>query len=273
VLFVDAEDEREDVVARLDGGLAWGPVLSSDGALIAMSRKLPGQPWRIQTLPREGGTPTTVLDAPFDTIWPRFHPDGAHLLFFTWPGRQRIGMVALDGGGLRWLTEESGEAGYPSISPDGNTIAYVRGRGEGQPTDIVLRPLEGGEERVTVQDATLPAFSPDGRHLAFAGGRTPAGRIGVLDLETGERRWLTDSGTWPAWMPDGRAIAYAGRSEEGPQVARVVSLDGRHDDSLSDYRWSGSDYPFSIDPRTGRILATNSSGERSTIWLAEYDAD
>ena len=212
-----------------------------------------------------------MIEAPFSVLWPRFHPDGDRILFFTWPGRQRIGMVDLDGGDLTWLTDESDEAAYPAVSPDGTTLAFVRGAGEQESTDIVLRALDGGEERVVMEGATLPEFSPDGRHLAFSGGRTSSGRVGVLDLETGEHRWLTEGGTWPAWMPDGRSIAYAAASDEGSQMVRIVTLDGARDEVLGDYSWNGFGFPFAVDERTGGILTTDSTGERRSIWLAEYD--
>jgi Tol biopolymer transport system component len=271
VVFVTADGHDEDLVPDLEGGIAWHPVLSPDGGTIALSRKAPGQPWRIQTVPRTGGSLTTVLDVEYDTLWPAFHPDGKRVVFFTWPGRHRVGVVSLDGSGLEWLTDADDECGYPAVSPDGAWLAYVRGRGEGEKTDVVIRPFEGGEERVLVEGGTVPVFSPDGRMLAFAGGRTTSGRIGVVAVDGGEPRWLTTSGTWPTWMPDGREVAYTDRTSDGPQIARAVPVEGGEPRTLSSYRWPGTNYPFTIDPQTGRILSTNAKGGNPSIWLAEYD--
>ncbi len=204
-------------------------------------------------------------------MWPRFHPDGQSLIFFTWPGQQRIGRVGLDGTRLTWLTEEETEDGYPDVSPDGELLAYVRVRGEGEPEEIVVRPLGGGAERVVAKNATLPHFSPDGRWLAFAGARSFAGGIGVVDLEGGETRRLSPTGSWPTWMPGGRAIAYADEIAEGPQEAWVVSLDGGQPRRLGDVQWTGRHYPFVVDPSTGEVITADHTGGKSAIWLAEYD--
>jgi Tol biopolymer transport system component len=271
IIVVSHTDGSERVVSSLEGGLAWSPVLSPDRSRILLSRKLPGQPWRIQSVPFEGGVPSSVLEGDFGTIWPRFLPDGSRFVFFTWPGRQRVGMVSVEGSGLTWLTDESVEAGYPDVSPDGSALAFVREPGDGQPSEIVVRPLRDGNARVVAENATLPTFSPDGTHLAFSGSRAYTGRIGVVALDTGERRWLTDSGTWPVWLPDGTAIAYADRVESGPQVARVVSMDGTRDEPLNDYRWNGSNYPFSFDPASADLVTTNNLEGAMRIWLAEYD--
>jgi hypothetical protein len=174
-------------------------------------------------------------------------------------------------------------SGGPKDAPDHPASRTIRGTdrmprrsasatSSGPPeSDVVIRPFEGGEERVLVEGATVPVFSPDGRMLAFAGGRTPSGRIGVVAVDGGEPRWLTTSGTWPTWMPDGREIAYADRTSEGPQVARAVSIDGGKPRAISPDRWPETNFPFSIDPRTGRILTTNMGDANSSLWLAEYD--
>jgi dipeptidyl aminopeptidase/acylaminoacyl peptidase len=74
-----------------------------------------------------------------------------------------------DGGQARQLTHGEGRDSSPRWSPDGGTLAFVRG-GNGRGGQLHLLPLGGGEaRRVTgfkgaVQDLQ---FSPDGRFLSF----------------------------------------------------------------------------------------------------------
>jgi len=271
IVEVDPTGEPRSLV-EFERGTGWCPVISPDRRWIAFSRKPAGRRWSIFVMPREGGKLRTLLDTHLNMMWPRFHPDSRSIVFFTWPGRQRVGRVNLDGTGLIWLTPEEVEAGYPAVSPDGEWLAFVRRRpGSQGKEDIVVRPFAGGPERVVIPDATLPDFSPDGRFLAFAASRSFAGRVGVVELDGGEPRWLTSSGTWPTWMPDGEAIAYADERGDRPQRSWIVPLGGGEPRLLSEYRWSGGHYPFDVDPATGGLLTTDQVGERSAIWLAEYE--
>jgi len=258
------------VLAQYEGGFAWGPRLSPDGQTIAFARKVPGRSWQIWLMPRTGGAARSLLSSDLDLIWPRFGPDGGTVLFFNWnQGNQRVGRVGLDGRGLEWLTEEGVEAGYPDISPDGKLLACVRFQGEGR--DVVVRSLATGEERVLVEDATLPVFSPDGRSVAVARTRSYNGGIGVVATDGGEVRWLTGSGTWPVWMPDGSAIAFADHHGDEGQQAWTVSPAGGSPRRIDAVAWNEIHHPFDIDPRTGAIVTTDGAPGRTTLWLAEYD--
>jgi Tol biopolymer transport system component len=180
-----------------------------------------------------------------------------------------VGSVHLDGSGLVWLTEESLDASYPDLSPEGDRLCFVRRDAEGG-RDIVIRSLaDGSPERVAVNDATLPSFSPDGRHLAFARSRSHAGGVGVLDLEAGEPVWLTRSGTWPTWSSDGRAVAYADLGATGNQAVWLVGLDGAPARIQDYHEWAGEHWPFVL---TGpdELITTDSTGGRRALWLAEY---
>ncbi len=270
IVAIDPAGGRVSVLAEYDGGFAWGPTISGDGETIAFSRKVPGRPWQIVTMPRGGGDGRPLMASPLNLLWPRFHPDGHTIVFFTWnPGRQRVGRVNLDGRGLSWLTPQGVEAAYPDVSPDGRTIAYVRFTPDRH--DVVLRPIEGGEERLLVRDATLPAFSPDGHRVAVARTRSYLGGIGVVPTAGGEVRWLTSTGTWPTWMPDGRSIAFADEQPLQRQEAWVVPVEGGAPRRLVDFRWNGTHHPFDVDTRDGELVASDSLSSRTTIWLAEYE--
>jgi hypothetical protein len=90
-----------------------------------------------------------------------------------------------------------------------------------------------------------------------------------VKLDGGEPRWLTTTGTWPTWLPDGSGIAFADVGSEGQQAVWVVSLDDAQRHPLGRFRWGGTHWPFVL-AGPGEMVTTDGSGEKSTLWLAEY---
>src|SRR5262249_55242776 len=106
----------------------------------------------------------------------------------------------------------------PAWSPDGRSIAFVRGRRLGKST-ILLVPALGGSEREVAEfprAALAPAWSPDGRWLLVSA-RDPAEKPAatyLVSVETGEKRQLTfspastEGDSYGALAPDGRTLAF-----------------------------------------------------------------
>jgi Tol biopolymer transport system component len=108
------------------------------------------------------------------------------------------------------LTALPGVEDFPSLSPDGQWIAYA-GTGPSS-LDIYLQSTSGQTPiNLTVEsDATddQPAFSPDGQRIAFRSSREGGG-IFVMG-RTGEAvRRVTRAGFNPSWSPDGTMLVYA----------------------------------------------------------------
>ncbi len=269
VISVKRSSTQPTTIAALNGSEAWGPDLSPDGRLIVVANKAPGSRWQLTIVERDTGLTRTLLQGLPDLFWGRFTPNGGSLVFHSRGDEgSRIGRVAVDGTGLRWLTPAGENARYPDASSDGRLV-FVRG-GETAP-EIVSMSLSGdGPQSVVAHDATLPAFSPDGRTLAVARGRSYAGGIGVVDAGGGEVRWLTRSGSWPTWMPGGREIAFADAGPGGSQAMFTVSTDGGDPEPLTAYSWNGPHWPFVV-AASGEIITTDWAGARKTLWLAEFE--
>src|SRR5207245_1697432 len=102
------------------------------------------------------------------------------------------------------------QAGYPSWSPDGSTIAFQF------KDDVWLARPDGGGLRALTQDGRgrEPVWSPDGRRIAFVrinfSFQTDGGLYVVNADGSGARRIAEARTEPPSWSPDGSRVAYVG---------------------------------------------------------------
>jgi len=134
--------------------------------------------------------------------------------------------VAADAGFHQFtrLTYEAGLESSPSLSPDGEFVAYSAI--DGADRDIFLlrvggrRPINLTED--SPADENHPAFSPDGRFLAFRSERDGGGLF-VMGATGESVRRLTEEGDNPSWSPDGREIVFATEGESDPHAREKTS--------------------------------------------------
>ena len=129
----------------------------------------------------------------------------------------RVGTASVPAMTFSQQTNLQGVEKFPSLSPDGTSLAYVS-RESGN-DDIYLQRV-GGHNPINLtkdsaDDDTQPAFSPDGSTIAF---RSERGGGGIFVMgATGESvRRLSDFGHNPSWSPDGKEIVVATEPVENP---------------------------------------------------------
>ncbi|MGB9454698.1 MAG: protein kinase [Bryobacteraceae bacterium] len=143
-------------------------------------------------------------------------------------------------GGLRAvpLTSYSGIESCPSLSPDGNKVAFARsGEKEGDNTNIYVKQIgwSAPPVRLTTDpvEEACPAWSPDDRWIAFSQ-RQPSGlAIMLMPSLGGPQRKLTEitriGAPWPvrlSWTPDGKWLAFRdGDSPQGPTSIWAINMD------------------------------------------------
>lgn len=163
-----------------------------------------------------------------------FTPDGQRLVYVrggdhgsNWPAagnlmpnpeshpvasRMSIWSVDVESG----ETVEIGEGDVPAVSPDGERLAFVKGR------EIWVAPLDGRAEPARMfferGASESPRWSPDGRTLAFGSDRETHSYIALYGGPDVPLRYLapsTSRDSMPRWSPDGSRIAFVRRPGAG----------------------------------------------------------
>lgn len=116
------------------------------------------------------------------------------------------------------------EGVHPALSPDGNTLCYVRSNIEQSSIWRVDFPADNRaphRERLlssTRRDYTAD-LSPDGKRLLFSSVRSGTSEIWVSDVDGTNLRQITLKGaSTPRWAPDGERIAYESSVSGQPDI-------------------------------------------------------
>ena len=108
------------------------------------------------------------------------------------------------------LTDFGGSEEQPSLSPDGQFLAYTAPSATNSSDRDIFLLRVGGRNPINLTKGieerdTQPAFSPDGQWIAFRSERSGGG-VFVMGATGESVRRLTDFGFNPSWSPDGKRI-------------------------------------------------------------------
>ncbi len=189
---------------------------------------------------------TKIVDDAANNFHVRPSPDGTRIAFDSdRDGTRGVYIADSDGQNVRRVSPE-GFASVPSWSPDGRTLAFVRGEG---PNDRVwnlwtLELASGQLRQITNRRYGQPwggSWFPDGRRIAYS----HEDRLIVHDLQTGEERVFKSPRPGrlvrtPAVAPDGKRIIFQ-VYRDGTWLLELGDDSMRRvleDDTAEEYTWS-----------------------------------
>ncbi len=188
---------------------------------------------------------TTTPERERDLSW---SPDGKTLLFSSAAnGNDDLYTAVPSPNDTQWpeafnfqltpITATPAEEYAAAFSPDGDRIAFIRGRGQ-----LVVQPKDGGAETVLLDHWAAPdyAWSPDGAWIAYS---TPDvhynSEVWVVASAGGEAYNVSrhpDDDLAPRWSPDGRRLVWTAKRADNTFDLWGVWLT-REDDERTPAQW------------------------------------
>ena len=260
---------------------AWSP----DGASLAFLRVEDGRA-QYMVVPVGGGTERKIAE--FDAWGDETQPlpsvswthDGKALVVVAPDEKQMPGLalVSIDNGQTTRITnppEGSEGDGMPSVSPDGNTLAFVRQTGSDGADIYLCDPSGASVRRLTFDDRTIRglAWTPDSRDLVYSGTRVGGWRLWRLPAFGGSPRELTIAGRqaqFPAVSTAGYHVAYA----DSPSVSAIwrANLDSANSaDERPLIRSSGRESSPMYSPDGKKIADISDQTGTDEIWVSDAD--
>ncbi len=208
---------------------AQEPVFSADGKLVAFYA-FSKDGWSVWTMAPDGTGLTQRSEAgPGDARYPSFSPDGATLLYSSdTEGGYSAVSLNLNSGERKTLIDaksagyvpptgsyfqKSGNVVYPTMSPDGKSLAYIV---DGTSDTLFVRGMTDGEPRSLYTAETLgaPVWAKDGSGLYVVGLTPKAGHIAFAPINAGKPALIVDGGDIfpfrPSLTADGLTLAADG---------------------------------------------------------------
>jgi Tol biopolymer transport system component len=263
-----------------------GPAWSPDGARLAFLRIGEGRTEYI-SIPSDGGVERTLAEfagAPANTAQPlpavSWTRDGKSLAVVETGEKQlpAIALVSLADGTVRRITQPpEGTEGdsTPAVSPDGNTLAFVRATGPDS-ADIYLCDLAGGSlRRLTFDDRAIHgiAWTPDGQDVVYAAQRSGGGwRLWRLPAYGGSPREIAVAGAqahFPAIATQGRRLAYT----DSPSVSAIwrAALGAPDSEERPIIRSLGRETAPAYSPDGKRIADVSDQTGADEIWVSDAE--
>ena len=211
ILDLETGEETSLTISGLDP--AWAP----DGRFIAyVERELDERSEEVWVVKPDGTSSRKLADGGY----PSWSKEGNTLFVHSRKTGRILAFEINDQDAEPSVFFEKTRSWYPTISPDGQRIAFG-------PTDALVIVDRQTREPILKwptpgSRGLLPAWSPDGKQVAFGGFDNERLGLWVLDVETGKAVQLTKGPcTMPAWSRDGTKLAFDMRAGSRREIWMV----------------------------------------------------
>jgi Tol biopolymer transport system component len=198
--------------------------------------------------------------------------------------RFKLWKNAIDGTKSEQITNKPGPYAdlYPSWSPDGQQIAFLRGQisssggEELEKADICIVNASGGEPEILLSTTTKyimsPVWSPNGKMIAYFSKESEephTSYMNIINLENGETRIV---GEVPdiyvssdlAWSPDSKRIAF-----NYNEVIKIMNVDDGNIEDIKTNLEGVNTWHFDWSPDGDRFVFTGYKGGDLEFWFLE----
>jgi Tol biopolymer transport system component len=265
-IYVTGADARHAITNG--AAIETNPTFSPDGKRLAYwAQPDAATPGALVVADGDGGNARTLVegvgrgDQGDPIVW---LPDSSRILYTF---GQRLYGISVDGGAPIALSPPGRDVHWPTVSPDGSTVAFrsdalLDGGIYLMTIDArVIRRIDTGGEQLW--QYARPDWAPDGRRLAYVAGSN--GRVLYTAAADGSGAVRVSdpyptSMFWPSWSPDGDRIA----AVVGSHVV-VVGVDGGGTRTFDDRDVD----PFAVrwSPDGQKLFASGGSAQ----WIVIYD--
>src|SRR5215831_5946267 len=234
------------------------------------------------------GTAHRVLGGDGSYAMPAWAPDGHHLFLHARRKDEKkkdkaiatrnVWTVAVDGSGLKRVTQGNKDEYHASLSPDGKKLLFVSELNGSR--DIWIADADGQNPVPLTDDPGTedqPAWSPDGSKIAYAAFPKERGSFDLWLVNSdgsGRRRLTTTSANeiFPTWHPNGDEIAYVTDANGNLDLFAVSIRDGNttplvvspDQEARPQFSPDGTKLAFCRWPAHGRSAD-------ATLWVANAD--
>lgn len=147
------------------------------------------------------------------------------------------------------VVAQPGVQGFPSISPDGNFVAFAwTGPQTAGSADIWVQAVEGDALRqltATSDGEGSPMWSADGRQIAFLRNRQG---VFVMSSLGGVERKVASSGSMLGWTPDSQSLLVRDKVGDAPFGVFKIDLETGRRRQLTQAPSGIGDWTFDVSP-------------------------
>lgn len=255
---------------------------------------LPGMGMTRSTNAMDGPMPENASRVSFASEGADFDPtvaeSGTHIYFSSTRHSQNadIYVQSIGGTAVTQLTTDPAHDVMPSISPDGQRIAFASNRGGSW--DVFMMGSNGGQAVQVTFDAgheLHPTWSPDGTKLAYCrlGEGSDRWEIWVRDLNSPAKATFLTYGLFPEWHPTENRLLFQRPRERGSRFFSVWTIDYLRGEALNPTEIASSSVAAIINPTwsfDGQHIAFatlvdppadrgNTRPKNADIWFARTD--